>query len=105
MELYASAEVIKQLWSATDRYLVVVEPGTPDGFRNVLRVRDYVIKSGGRIVAPVRDCCILCWSRRLIAVLGSAHTVSFAHTAKREWRTMISGERIWFVECSLNVGY
>ena len=32
--------------------LVIVEPGTPDGFRRILNCRDMLVAAGGRVVAP-----------------------------------------------------
>jgi len=49
----AAAEgVAEQLWKLADRLLVIVEPGTPDGFRRILRCRDFLIAKGAQIIAP-----------------------------------------------------
>lgn len=39
-------------WTATTGELVVIEPGTPRGFGNVLRVRDRLLAAGATITAP-----------------------------------------------------
>ncbi|MBI1209952.1 MAG: methyltransferase type 11 [Alphaproteobacteria bacterium] len=43
---------IRRLWSATRHLLVVVEPGTPDGFSIVRRVRELCLELGGFAAAP-----------------------------------------------------
>ena len=43
---------IKKLWNATNKLLIIIEPGTPAGFKNVLKVREELLKDGGYIVAP-----------------------------------------------------
>ncbi|WP_279480930.1 small ribosomal subunit Rsm22 family protein [Aureimonas sp. SK2] len=40
------------LWSKTASVLLVVEPGTPAGWRRILAVRDRLIAAGAHIVAP-----------------------------------------------------
>ncbi|KNC48832.1 methyltransferase type 12 [Thecamonas trahens ATCC 50062] len=47
------APTIDQLWAAAGKVLVVVEPGTPQGYARIMAVRDTVIASGsGSVVAP-----------------------------------------------------
>lgn len=43
---------IAALWSLTKQVLVVIEPGTPDGFETVLRVRRQILAEGGHAAAP-----------------------------------------------------
>lgn len=43
---------IAALWSLAKKVLVVIEPGTPDGFENILRVRQHILASGGHAAAP-----------------------------------------------------
>lgn len=43
---------IATLWSLARKMLVVIEPGTPDGFENILRVRQHILSSGGYAAAP-----------------------------------------------------
>ncbi|WP_062016844.1 small ribosomal subunit Rsm22 family protein [Aureimonas sp. AU4] len=40
------------LWSRTRRVMLVVEPGTPAGWRRVLAVRDRLLAQGARVAAP-----------------------------------------------------
>ena len=44
--------VIEKLWNATNKLLIIVEPGTPAGFENVLKIRKKLLKEGGYIIAP-----------------------------------------------------
>ena len=43
---------IQKLWNATNKLLIIIEPGTPAGFKNILKVRENLLKNGGYIVAP-----------------------------------------------------
>ena len=47
-------KVVLKLWQATDKLMVVIEPGTPEGFKNILNIRNLIKEQGGYIVAP---CC------------------------------------------------
>lgn len=44
--------VIQQLWSLTGDTLLVVEPGTPAGWRRILEARDLLLRQGAHVVAP-----------------------------------------------------
>ena len=43
---------VLRLWAASQQALVVVEPGTPDGFAIVRRVRELCLEQGGHAAAP-----------------------------------------------------
>jgi ribosomal protein RSM22 (predicted rRNA methylase) len=43
---------VDHAWSLTADTLVVVEPGTTDGYRRILSVRDAVLAAGGSVLAP-----------------------------------------------------
>ena len=47
-------KAVLKLWQATDKLMVVIEPGTPEGFKNILNIRNLIKEQGGYIVAP---CC------------------------------------------------
>lgn len=51
-----SAESIKLIleksWDLSNQALLIVEPGTPKGFQNILLARQYFIEKGGFIAAP-----------------------------------------------------
>ncbi|HWE78391.1 MAG TPA: small ribosomal subunit Rsm22 family protein [Pseudolabrys sp.] len=53
-ELAGSALIgtLERLWELSQRLLVIVEPGTPDGFKRILACRDALIARGAEIVAP-----------------------------------------------------
>lgn len=44
--------VVERLWSATRDLLLVVEPGSPDGWRRGLEIRSALISAGARLVGP-----------------------------------------------------
>ncbi len=48
----AVGPLARRLWEQTEDTIVLVEPGTPDGYRVVLAVRDTVLAAGGFTVAP-----------------------------------------------------
>ena len=41
-----------KIWQVTQNTLVMVEPGTPEGYAIVLRMRDALLKAGAHMVAP-----------------------------------------------------
>ena len=43
---------IQKLWNATNKLFLIIEPGTPQGFKNILKMRENLLKNGGYIVAP-----------------------------------------------------
>jgi ribosomal protein RSM22 (predicted rRNA methylase) len=43
---------LERLWRLSERLLIIVEPGTPDGFKRILACRDALIARGAQIVAP-----------------------------------------------------
>jgi ribosomal protein RSM22 (predicted rRNA methylase) len=52
LDAAASSQALERAWAATAGALVVVEPGTPDGYRRILAVREQLLGLGGFIVAP-----------------------------------------------------
>ena len=44
--------VIDKLWSATRGVLLIVEPGSPEGWRRGLEIRTALIAAGARLVGP-----------------------------------------------------
>ena len=45
-------ELVQQLWSLTGGTLLIVEPGTPAGYRRILDARDLLLGQGAEMVAP-----------------------------------------------------
>lgn len=48
----AVARLAKDLWAKTSQVLVLVETGTPKGYKYLMRARDALIEQGAYIVAP-----------------------------------------------------
>jgi ribosomal protein RSM22 (predicted rRNA methylase) len=48
----ARTALVEQLWSLAAGMLLIVEPGTTEGWRRILAARDQVIALGGTIIAP-----------------------------------------------------
>lgn len=48
----AAARLIERLWEKTTGVLLLVEPGTPDGYRRILAARAQLIAAGAHILAP-----------------------------------------------------
>lgn len=46
------ARVLDNIWNAADKLLLIIEPGTPEGFRQIRKARDYLISKGGYVAAP-----------------------------------------------------
>lgn len=44
--------VINKLWNITNKILVVIEPGTPEGFRQITQIRNELINKGANLIAP-----------------------------------------------------
>ena len=45
-------KIIQKLWNATNKILLIIEPGTPKGFSNIKYIRAKLNKQGGHIIAP-----------------------------------------------------
>lgn len=43
---------LEKAWQAAQDCLVIIEPGTPEGFQTILKCRDFLIENGGCIYAP-----------------------------------------------------
>ncbi len=48
----AASDGLDALWRHADRLLVIVEPGTVDGFKRILACREALIAKGATIIAP-----------------------------------------------------
>lgn len=61
LSLKEQAHVILKSYEATDKFLIFIEPGTPNGYSNILMARTLLIDHGAHIVAPCphRDPCPL----------------------------------------------
>ena len=45
-------KAIMKLWNATNELLVIIEPGTPEGFSHILQARKILLEQGANIIAP-----------------------------------------------------
>jgi ribosomal protein RSM22 (predicted rRNA methylase) len=46
------AVLVQQLWSLTGDTLLIVEPGTPAGYKRILEARDALLRQGAQMIAP-----------------------------------------------------
>lgn len=44
--------LLKRLWAITGQLLVIIEPGTPLGFKRILEMRETLLKQGAHTLAP-----------------------------------------------------
>lgn len=44
--------LVDKIWEATNKALLIVEPGTPTGYHSLMEVRSHLIAKGGYLVAP-----------------------------------------------------
>ena len=53
-EMTASSrkKAVEFLWCSANKYVVIIEPGTPSGYETVMQGRDQLIAAGGHVVAP-----------------------------------------------------
>lgn len=51
-ELSEKENAILKLWEATEKILVIIEPGTPAGYKNIIEAREILLKQGAKIIAP-----------------------------------------------------
>lgn len=51
-ELAAKPAVVDRLWESTQRLLLIVEPGTPEGYSHIIAARERLISLGANIAAP-----------------------------------------------------
>ncbi len=47
---------VLSLWGSAEKLLVIVEPGTPDAFEQMKKIRDILISNGAHIAAPCPHC-------------------------------------------------
>lgn len=43
---------LDKLWNATNKALLIIEPGTPKGFAEIKELREILVNKGGNIIAP-----------------------------------------------------
>lgn len=52
LSLKEQAHVVHRSFEAADKFLILIEPGTPNGYHNILRARTFFIEHGAHIIAP-----------------------------------------------------
>jgi ribosomal protein RSM22 (predicted rRNA methylase) len=52
LPLDAMAQVAKRLWGRTEDVLLLIEPGTPQGFARLRSIRDTLLGQGAFVIAP-----------------------------------------------------
>lgn len=45
-------KVLEKIWNATNEVLIIIEPGTPKGFSNILEIRKKLINEKANLIAP-----------------------------------------------------
>lgn len=45
-------KILEKLWNATEKLLLIIEPGTPKGYSQIREMREYLLEIGANIVAP-----------------------------------------------------
>lgn len=45
-------ETLTKLWESTNKILFIIEPGTPESYKNIIKYREYLKEKGGYIIAP-----------------------------------------------------
>jgi ribosomal protein RSM22 (predicted rRNA methylase) len=77
------ASVARDLWRCADGALVLVEPGTPDGFARIRAARAALIQAGAHVAAPCthdRDCPL---QDRSVRESGSDQQSDWCHFSQR----------------------
>lgn len=44
--------VLKKLWQSTNKFLFIIEPGTPENYKSMMRYKKALIEQGATIIAP-----------------------------------------------------
>jgi len=51
-ELKKPLDCIEKLWKSKIDHIIIIEPGTPSGYRLILDVRDWLLQKGAHLIAP-----------------------------------------------------
>ena len=52
LEESSRKNAIQKMWEATSELLLLIEPGTPEGFKHILEAREILLQQNANIVAP-----------------------------------------------------
>lgn len=50
-------KALDKLWKATNKFLLIIEPGTPVGFNHLKEIRAKLIENGASVIAPCTNSC------------------------------------------------
>lgn len=82
--------VIDRLYQAASSYFLIVEPGTPYGYRTILKAREFLIQKGAFIVAP-------CTHEERCPMAGSEDWCHFAARLPRtEMQRLVKGAALGY---------
>lgn len=45
-------ELVESLWNQTNQILLIVDPGTPKDFKNMMQIKNFLVDKGAKILAP-----------------------------------------------------
>ncbi len=52
LDINSRINAINKMWNMTNKMILIVEPGTPEGFSLIREIRDYLISIGAHVIAP-----------------------------------------------------
>ena len=52
LDINSRINAINKMWNMTNKMILIVEPGTPEGFSLIREIRDYLISIGAYVIAP-----------------------------------------------------
>ena len=52
LDINSRINAINKMWNMTNKIMLIVEPGTPEGFSLIREIRDYLISIGAYVIAP-----------------------------------------------------
>lgn len=58
-----SLDILAAAWEAAQQFLIVVEPGTPQGYSRMLKAREFCIQSKGFVYAPCPHSLACPWEK------------------------------------------
>ena len=54
-------KLVENLWNQTNQILLIVDPGTPKDFKNMMQIKRFLVNKGARVIAPCaneRECSL-----------------------------------------------
>lgn len=45
-------QLVEKLWNQTNQILLIVDPGTPRDFENMIKIKEFLVEKGANIIAP-----------------------------------------------------